>query len=104
MYIFFKSDRRLYCVNFLYKHIYKQTNFFFLGFRINVMKVLPVSLSFRSKYNENNYDSAYMYMPKTTQNKHCEHHFALITAITAVTAVVLTIFSMTGKRKPPTNL
>ncbi|MBO6088503.1 hypothetical protein J6P92_09205 [bacterium] len=68
------------------------------------MKVLPVSLSFRSGNYEKNYDSAYLYTAKDIEKKDYTPQYMFLASVTALTAVIITLFNIAGKKKIPDNI
>jgi hypothetical protein len=65
------------------------------------MKVLPVSLSFKSRNYENNYDSAYLYTKKENDCKKYSYKYAIATSVIAFSAVVVTLFNIMRNKNLP---
>lgn len=71
------------------------------------MKVEPVSLNFKSKYNLDNYDSRYMYYretPRTFDKNKIMKHYSFTTAFLAVSAVIIALLNLGKRPKFPKNI
>ena len=70
------------------------------------MKVLPVSLSFKSKYVPKNYDYSFLYNKNDTENKNENliKGYKIATALTAATAVLIALFRIGRKKRFPDNI
>ena len=63
------------------------------------MKVLPISLSFKSKnINFNNCDSEYLYTKQEEIKQNYLPQYSLVTGIVALAAVLITLFNIGSKR------